>query len=438
MQQFKEYLEEEGLPANDSPFVTVKIPALPTVNLSSKKLKIVQVDDGANFKHEVVFELPLPGELDHKFTLTLDWYPKVQIRESRKGRKIGINALEEGKLDSEQLAFLNWDEIYFELQKFKNERTWYNLSLSKSTLQKILQETNWYTLYIPKDELVLDSFEKVITFQEIAISLLKGYCDKAYNQVKSKFMSQHLKVTTLTPDHPNFIQEYQFQIQQDQLEIISRLRQLSTTIVSGEFKEIFKLGLDFDAFEFARHMYKPLVWFDNIRYKELVKVSPVQLNRGERDFVDDLKRYHNDSRAELDGKELFLLRNSSRKGVGFFDANNFYPDFILWILDGARQFIAFVDPHGLRQVEGFTDAKIQFFKTVKTEIEPKLDDPDISLSSFIISPTPYEQVKHWKGQNSMADFWNYNVCFQREEREWYVKKIIQQMMSNHFSMENKL
>jgi len=37
------------------------------------------------------------------------------------------------------------------------------------------------------------------------------------------------------------------------------------------------------------------------------------------------------------------------KGIGFFEANNFYPDFILWLLTEDRQYIAFVAPKGLRK-----------------------------------------------------------------------------------------
>ena len=40
-------------------------------------------------------------------------------------------------------------------------------------------------------------------------------------------------------------------------------------------------------------------------------------------------------------RDLYLLRNQSRgNGVGFFDAGNFYADFILWLLDGNIQHIA--------------------------------------------------------------------------------------------------
>jgi len=61
-----------------------------------------------------------------------------------------------------------------------------------------------------------------------------------------------------------------------------------------------------------------------------------------------------------DGMELFLLRNMSReKGVGFFEAGNFHPDFILWVFKGDIQYVNFVEPHGLMH-EGPGNDKIIF------------------------------------------------------------------------------
>jgi hypothetical protein len=77
-------------------------------------------------------------------------------------------------------------------------------------------------------------------------------------------------------------------------------------------------------------------------------------------------------------KELYLLRNLSKgRGVGFFEAGNFHHDFILWLwlIVGHRQYIAFVDPKGIRNL-GFNDPKIRFFQTIK-DIERRLGDPSI-------------------------------------------------------------
>ena len=35
------------------------------------------------------------------------------------------------------------------------------------------------------------------------------------------------------------------------------------------------------------------------------------------------------------------------KGIGFYENEGFYPNFILWILEGAKQRIVFIEPHGM-------------------------------------------------------------------------------------------
>jgi hypothetical protein len=56
MQQFKDYLEEEGLPT-DSDFEKITVDILPTISdLSEKKLKYIRVKDGSNFKRDVLVD----------------------------------------------------------------------------------------------------------------------------------------------------------------------------------------------------------------------------------------------------------------------------------------------------------------------------------------------------------------------------------------------
>ena len=80
---------------------------------------------------------------------------------------------------------------------------------------------------------------------------------------------------------------------------------------------------------FGRHLYEPLLYVD----QKIVEISPVPLNKGERRFVEDLKTFHDKESDYFAGKELYLLRNLSKgRGVGFFEAGNFHPDFIVWLL----------------------------------------------------------------------------------------------------------
>lgn len=430
MNQFKEFLEEEGLPANDGQYQTIQLPVMPTVTLDTNKLKILRVREDIDFKKDRVVELDLHQD-EMLGSVKLDWYPKVQAMSTVRGNlALQLEETNEEKLNSQNLAFLNWDEIYFELQKFKNERTWYNLTLSKDALQKIISNPYWYILQIPKAELEADTFRKVHLWQEISVALLKGYVDRFYNYHKSTYLSKHMQTVELSPTDANFISEYLVEIEESQTRIIEKLTELKGLISAGSLEQDFEIGQHFTAFEFLEHLYRPLLFMDESHYKNLIRISPVSLNAGEKRFIDDLKRFYETDSELLENKKLFLLRNQSRKGVGFFEAHGFYPDFLLWVVDGDHQYISFIDPKGLRQITGFEHPKMKFYKTIRETIEAKLEDSEVTLNSFILSTTPFTELKHWKGQESMTDFNQRHIYFMQEQKAFYVKSMISRIISS--------
>jgi hypothetical protein len=107
------------------------------------------------------------------------------------------------------------------------------------------------------------------------------------------------------------------------------------------------------------------------------------------------------------------------RGVGFFEANGFYPDFILWLIEPAKQFVTFVDPHGLLH-EGPGSDKVQFHKTIK-RIEARLADPGVVLNSFILSWSPHGQL-HWG--LSRAELEALHVLFMNEDKANYISKLL--------------
>jgi hypothetical protein len=180
MRQFKEYLEDEGLPANEDRIEFV----LPVIkNLGSKKLKIVRFKEGVNFKTNG--QKPVldgePPEFLRKYPVVLDWYPKLQAMASGAGRTSGQTAERDRcYFEESHLAFLDFDAIYFELQQFKNERAWHNLTIPRDSVVSLLKQKEWYTLYIPGEEMEFRSFQQVRRWQEIATALLKKYLDRYY------------------------------------------------------------------------------------------------------------------------------------------------------------------------------------------------------------------------------------------------------------------
>lgn len=417
MRQFKEYLDEEGLPGNEERIEFI----LPVVkNLQGKKLTNVRIQEGKDFKlHGTKPALDLPPERLLRHPVTLNWYPKIQAQQSKGVKRTDDVAVKhEGKLEASHLAFMDVNAIWFELQHFKNERSWYNLNLPRESILKLLRSPDWYKLYIPPEELRFDRFDRVRRWEEIAVALLKKYVDRYYKHKKQEWESAFYEYHQLRDDDPNFLSEYRLMIDESQDAIVEKLGELKEKIVAGAFT-----GWEFrnlHALWFGRHLYQPLLHFKS----DFVDVSPVSLNEGEQEFVADLRAFYDGNPFFFEDRELYLLRNMSRgRGIGFFEAGNFYPDFILWLLIGPRQYVTFVDPKGIRNLEGPDDPKIRFYQTIK-ELELKLGDPNVILNSFIISNTPFQQVRWWTDDLSKEMFTECHVLFQKEDRATYIKRLL--------------
>ena len=311
--------------------------------------------------------------------------------------------------------------MFFELEQFKSEKVWHNLNLPRDAARRLLESPVWYKLLIPPEELEFTSFNRVRVWQEIAVALLKKYCDSYYKYRKNEYELPHLEYRELTPDDPNFFDEYRFLIAKSEETIIETLRRIKEEIEQGKLKDV-QVG-NLHCFTFNRHLYEPLI---HIR-GDLIEVKPVSLNEGERDFVLDLRRYHGDNAALFKGKELYLLRNQSRgRGIGFFEAGNFYPDFIVWLLLPERQYITFVDPKGIRNLQGANDPKIRFHETIKG-LEQRLGDPKITLNSFVVSVTPYNQVGWWEGGMTEKDFENHHILFRDAEKRAHLETMFRKL-----------
>lgn len=436
MDTFRKYLEDEGLPANEETYTTVKIP---TVNLlGDSKLKIVRLKEGYDFKKA---ETVHPEKQADKILVKVDWRPKVDAMWS--GSKTGATYAAEGKVEKLRPAHLNlldWPRIFFAIEQMKNERSWYNMELSADTLRQLMLNPVWYELTIDNYDLEFHDFGRdVARWEDITIALLRAYIDRAYRRNKSRWESQYLETVWLSSDDPNFFEEYTVEVRNDQKEWIEKLKELREKITSGNLESDFRInGKWLQAMRFDQHLFYPILclkekdangartFVDENTNEPLVKISPVALNAGETAFVSNVREYYQKNKdGLLRGKELYLLRNESRKGIGFFEANGFYPDFILWVNNGEKQHVTFIDPKGIRNLRGLQDSKIQLYHLLKSEIEPSLDDANITLDSYILSNTPYNQVYFW---GTKEDFDDNHVIFQTESG--YIGKLFGKIMAS--------
>lgn len=421
MESFRKYLEDEGLPANEDVYEAIQVP---TVNLlADKRLKIIRLKKGYNFKKTITVH---PLDFLNSVRVALDWTPRVDAMWSRGSQIIEGNATGNHYLTDKHLSLLDWDRVFFAIEQLKNERSWYNMEISSSLLQDIMKTNSWYSLTIPEESLAFHDYGTDISrWEEITIALLRAYIDRAYKRCKGEWESKYLETVYVDSSDPNFFDEYTVEIRKDKQLWIDKIKELNEQIRSGNLVSDFAIEAPWiQAVRFDQHLYYPLlcltekdingekVLVDGNTNEPLIKISPVALNKGESTFVRDVRCYYQKHKNDtLNGKDLYLLRNESRKGIGFFEASNFYPDFILWINDSQKQHVTFIDPKGIRNLRGFQDPKIQLFNHLRMDILPSLNDPDIVLDSFIVSNTKYQEVNYW---GSLLEFSHYHVVFQDE------------------------
>jgi hypothetical protein len=440
MAQFREFLTEEGLPTNDERIEII----LPVINnLGTQKLKMIRLkrtingvstDFGDAFKK--LGPIPVLAKPDdstdylRRNPVVLNWYPKIQALLAP-GVGEGVESQpNQTLLSPKHITFLDVDRLYFELRRFKSERGWHNLLVTREAVLDLLSDQSWYRLLIPENQLAFDSFEKVHLWSEITLALLKKYTERYYGFRKQEWEAPHLEYRDLDATDPNFTGAaeagedgyYRILLEQSEDAIADKLRQLKVMIQSGKLKNWDFQGIK--ALWFGQHLYEPLLYLAN----SLVEITPVPLNKGESQFVEDLKRFHESDGGFFLDKDLYLLRNMSKgRGVGFFEAGNFHPDFILWLLVGDCQHVLFLDPKGIRNI-GKDDPKIQFYQTIK-EIEARLADPQVILHSFIISNTASATMKRLWGINK-AEMEARHIVFQQEDTDTYVQTLIETSLSN--------
>lgn len=388
MQKFSDGLQDGNIPVESKKHAHFLVRVLPPQGIDYGRLRTIYVEEGFDYSTDApkpVLSLPTKEILKHP--VKVDWYPRIQARHSVPAAVIEASEPERGYLEERHVAFLDMDELYVDLLQFKTTKGWHNLTVHKMIVEQLLRRQDWYRLHIPHEELQFDVFgTNMRRWQEIAKELLRKYCDRYYKNEKQRH--QPLELRELSPTDGNLLTEYRLLVDETLETLVLQMNQLRQAVESGELWD--PTFTSPHAVVFSRHLYAPLLWK---KKSDALRISPVPLDENERMFVENLKAYW--TSGALEGKDLYLLRNQTRgKGIGFFEAGNFYPDFILWILSEGRQFVTFIDPKGIRNLEGIDDPKIRFSQTIK-ERERDIGDPTVTLNSCIISVTPPEYDPSW-------------------------------------------
>ena len=428
MSRFRGYLKREGIPTDS--LIDLPLVIRPNREFLDKGLVIPRLMDGLDFNADVA----IPLEPDCNVRVAVDISTRVQTINSGAGDSdVEAGSGAQRLIPSESLDMLDWNRIYLNLLEHKQNKGMDNLFMRSGALRRVMETDSPNPLYsLTSEESVVKPrrIEDLERLQEATTSILRKYADALYRRKRRQWETSNMVYKTLDDGDPNLrfnigegsgTGRYRVSIPSSETNLIQQLERLINDCRALYEREDAPLP----RIHFDRHLYQPLLLED-----DRIEMSPPGLVESERQFVSDLREYWAANQEGcLSGAEAFLLRNQSRgAGVGFYEKDGFYPDFILWVKRGDAQRIVFIEPHGMMN----EDAYIQDDHTRLHERLPELASTigqrsdgaaNVMLDSFIASTTPYEQLhrRYDDGTWSREQFAEKHILFQ--EAQDYIAEI---------------
>ncbi len=373
--------------------------------------------------------------------VVVDFYPRIGAF-ATDGQTSLVKG-ETAQFSNVHLALLDMEQLYFELLAFKRSKRWSNLVITPDVIAKLLIDKNWYVLQAPAEHMEFGSLQNLRLWHDMAISLLRKYCEMFYNFRRKQWEADKLEYRYITEDTgylPGVREDTpngSFVITLDPVRQDSLYRQLDSIrkkVLQGDISGW--QGQVTDGLQFLhneRHFYQPLLTL--VAKKPDYQVSPVPLNEGEARFVKDLQSaWENGLFPE--NTEVYLLRNLAGQGaVGVFIDGGFQPDFILWLKQGAKQKVVFLDPKGLRNHVP-TDPKIQFYRIIKdlerAMLQTSNGSAGIELHAFLLSETKANVLEslwreHQGEKVTRALMESWNILFPHDD-ESYIQKLLEKLI----------
>lgn len=458
MAAFKDYLKEEGITPSDE-ILELDFPT--KANLPAIPLKTLALKDGYKDNQKLGFKrthFPWLYEIPREFAgkikepkVMLDLYPRIEaLSTSDKGDSAPVEIRNIGKLNQAHFALFDFDRIYLELQNFKQLKSWSNLRLEKQRLINFcMGSQDWYTLYIPKSELVANKMADLKRQEDILLRLLCDYTDRFYKALKTAYEGQFYEVINMHEDHGSILKLYHFEIDgsDDGLEYLQKLETLKELVADGNLVDASKWNApNMVAISFDRHLFYPLLSLED---KDAVplKMRPLAFDApSEVQFVQDLQAFAESPKGKMiiGERNLYLLRNADikNKGIGFAMAGNFYPDFLLWLVDDetGQQWLSFVDPKGLRNLD-LNHPKLGLYREIKT-IERDLNqhsksgDAGLTLNAFVLSPTRFSDLLNVGDSAKKRELEDRHVLFMEDSN--YIETMFLKVVSFGFDKVNGL
>ena len=358
-------------------------------------LKTLRVESGYDFAstETVAFDPTVLGR-----PITLDLTPRLDAGDAA-GTATGSTGLKPQPIPAGTRALIDEDDLYYHALAHKRAKGWHNLAVSRDAVGRVL--TDKARLAAPAAVLQPKTAAHLGVLQSAARTLVEKALDGFYRAERERAEKAKLTTYALGADDPNFptltvreagsrrdVRAYELKVPEALIEEVDALLgDVAALQVEDGDQPLPRMHVD-------AHLYAPLLvegtftlgagTFKVKKPDERVRSTPAALVESEVRFLDDLRNAWKDRDADEWGEvELYVLRNLPHAGVGFFNTAGFYPDFLLWLKDGGKQALAFVDPKGLAR---WSEEKVELLQTIR-ELSGRAGFP---LSAYIVTPTPTE------------------------------------------------
>lgn len=412
MDDFREYLQDEGI--EDETMLEVALKIEIEADYLTHELKLPKVDISQFIKKEF---FKITGEED--ISISVDLNPKVDSLTSL--TEDGIQALRANparKIHDSYIPIIDWNSVYFKLLEYKEERRWHNLTFTKDCLKRIISR-DCYEVYCPEPLVTPTKFHEIENLESVILAVLKKYVREVYNHRKRLWSNRNMEIAQLKDDDGNLnFEKYTLKVKESESLILAEVKEhvkdKIDEIRDGEYTSNYISNIYLD-----RHIYQPLL------AESSISISPTGLNEGERKFIEDLRSYFASNQELFTGKDVFVLRNLPRKGVGFYETSHFYPDFMIWVKSDDSQHLIFVDPHGATHMyHGLEDEKLlltERIKDVQTSLQAMPGGENFYLDSFIVSVTRYNDVKGLFKNKPKDILAEKHLLFQHDDSDYIAK-----------------
>ncbi|MEA3188774.1 MAG: hypothetical protein QOD99_2604 [Chthoniobacter sp.] len=311
--------------------------------------------------------------------------------------------------------FVDQSSLYIRLCRHAREQGYENIGFSAADVSALLSaQSRELLVQADADFHRSDVWSARRRWEDAVFDLLKGAFDRIYRRAQQKWETHNMTLPVLREDHPNYKFTYKVRVPQKLAstspqfirDLQALIEQCPKQAWTGE-EPVMAVA------RFGGHLYQPLVLdaenpanrtTPNTAEKQSLTITPPSLTASEQEFAEMLRDYWSANAATVHaGESIYLLRNLSRgKGVGFFESEGFYPDFILWHrkADG-KQRLVFIEPHGMRQDDApDINNKVQLAMEIGSHLAEVLKAPGCmvhEVTAYIVSATPFASLSRKHG-----------------------------------------